>query len=136
MKVLGKLTKTEWLLLALAAAFLLALALLYREAADTAAGVGYTITTQRGSALPAVPELPAPRGPVDINTADLDELQTLDGIGPALAGRIIEYREAHGPFQSVEVLLEVKGIGEATLEQFREDVTAGDGQAMEEDTAA
>ncbi len=106
MKVLGKLTKTEWLLLALAAAFLLALALLYREAADTAAGVGYTITTQRGSALPAVPELPAPRGPVDINTADLDELQTLDG------------------------------IGEATLEQFREDVTAGDGQAMEEDTAA
>jgi len=83
-----------------------------------------------------VPELPAPRGPVDINTADLDELQTLDGIGPALAGRIIEYREAHGPFQSVEGLLEVKGIGEATLEQFREDVTAGDGQAMEEDTAA
>lgn len=136
MKVLGKLTKTEWLLLAVAAAFLLSLALLYREAAGTAAGVGYTITTQRGGAPPATPELPEPRGPVDINTADLEALQALDGIGPALAGRIIEYREAHGPFQSVEGLLEVKGIGEATLEKFREDVTAGNGQAMEEDTAA
>ncbi len=136
MKVLGKLTKTEWLLLALAAAFLLTLALLYREAAGTAAGADYTITTQRRSVLPDVPALPEPRGPVDLNTAGLEELQTLDGIGPALAERIIEYREAHGPFQSVEGLLEVKGIGEATLEKFREDVTAGDGQATEEETAA
>ena len=135
MKVLGKLTKTEWLLLALAAVFLLALALLYREAADTAAGTDYTITTQRRSELPVTPEAPAPSAPVDINTADREALQTLDGIGPALAERIISYREANGPFRSAEDLLAVKGIGEATLEKFREDITVGNGQDMEEDMA-
>ena len=56
MKVRGKLTKTERALLALAAAFLAALALVYLRSAKAPAGADYTITTQRGSALPAVPE--------------------------------------------------------------------------------
>ena len=50
--------------------------------------------------------------------------------------KTVQETAAAAAAQKSEVLLEVKGIGEATLEQFREDVTAGDGQAMEEDTAA
>ena len=56
-----------------------------------------------------------PFEPVDLNTADEAELDTLPGIGEALAGRIIAYREANGPFETVEELLEVSGIGEKKL---------------------
>ena len=129
MKVAGKLTKSEWALLALTAAFLATLALLYLDASHTAAGVDYTISVQRMDREPPAQELPAPpepQGPVDVNTADAAALQTLSGIGPALAERIIAYRTEHGPFRSVEELLEVKGIGQATLEKFRQDVTVGE----------
>ena len=56
---------------------------------------------------------------IDLNAADSEALQALPGIGPALAGRIIAYRSAHGPFQSLDELLEVEGIGEETLAQIR-----------------
>ncbi len=49
---------------------------------------------------------------VDINLGDSAALQELPGIGPAMALRIIEYREKNGPFERVEDLMEVKGIGE------------------------
>ena len=64
---------------------------------------------------------------MDVNTAGLAELETLDGIGPVLAQRIIDYREENGPFTSLDELLEVKGIGEATLEGFRNRAVAGTG---------
>jgi competence protein ComEA len=56
---------------------------------------------------------------ININTATASELELLPGIGPALAGRIVEYRKAHGPFKSVDGLDEVKGIGPRTLEKLR-----------------
>jgi len=62
-------------------------------------------------------------GLVNINTASSAELDTLPGIGPAYAGRIIAYREAHGPFASPAQIMQVKGIGEATYEKIKDRIT-------------
>ena len=56
---------------------------------------------------------------IPINSATQKELETIPGIGPVLASRIIEYRQKHGPFASYEDLLHVKGIGEKTLEKIK-----------------
>ncbi len=57
-------------------------------------------------------------GRIAINRATAAELERLPGVGPALAGRIVAYREAHGPFRSPQDLLAVSGIGEKTLARF------------------
>jgi competence protein ComEA len=62
---------------------------------------------------------------VNINTAPAAELETLPGIGPALAGRIVEYREANGPFETIEQIQNVPGIGPATFEGLRDLITVG-----------
>lgn len=59
-----------------------------------------------------------PSGVVNINTASSDELELLPRVGPALAGRIIEFRETNGPFRSVDEILAVKGIGESSFEKL------------------
>jgi competence protein ComEA len=58
---------------------------------------------------------PAPAAPVSLNSGTLAQLETLDGIGPALAQRIIDYRTAHGGFRSLAELDQVSGIGPARL---------------------
>lgn len=58
-------------------------------------------------------------GRFDLNTADAQELDQLPGIGPVLAQRIIQLREERGGFASMEELLDVKGIGDVTLEKIR-----------------
>ena len=62
-------------------------------------------------------------GVVNINTAGASELEALPGIGPALAARIVEYRDGHGPFASVDDLTDVPGIGPAKLEALRSQAT-------------
>jgi competence protein ComEA len=62
-------------------------------------------------------------GQVDLNSATAAELETLPGVGPALAERILAHRASHGRFSSVEDLLAVSGIGEKTLERLRDKVT-------------
>lgn len=72
--------------------------------ATIASGVG----GEAGSPTPGV----APAQPISLSTATVEQLDTLDGIGPTLAGRIVQYREAHGGFRSIGELRQVDGIGE------------------------
>jgi competence protein ComEA len=65
----------------------------------------------------------AASGVVNVNSASSEQLQLLPSVGPALAGRILEFREANGPFASVEELVAVKGIGEKSLDRLRPYVT-------------
>ena len=69
----------------------------------------------------------APTDPliVNINTATAAQLETLPGIGPVLAGRIVAYREEHGSFRAIEELTRVKGIGTAKLEEILDLITVG-----------
>ena len=59
------------------------------------------------------------KGKVNINTATQTELETLPGIGPSLALRIIEYRKENGKFNNIEEIKNVKGIGEAKYDDIK-----------------
>lgn len=95
-----------------------------KNIADSAAVVNFkdettdVIAERNGNA-----ELTALGYKININTADTVELMLLDGIGEEIARRIIEHRERIGGFDSVDRLLEVKGIGKKRLENIREFVT-------------
>jgi len=71
----------------------------------------------------ALPGLLYAAQPININTADKETLMSVNGIGEKRAEAIIAYREQHGPFQSVEQLLEVQGVGPAILDNNRENLT-------------
>jgi len=60
-----------------------------------------------------------PAKPVDINRADVTALQTLPGVGPTLAKRIVSHRQARGPFEELEQVMEVEGIGAKRYEKLK-----------------
>ena len=62
-------------------------------------------------------------GQININTASEKELQELPGVGPATSARIIEYRETNGPFQKIEDIKKVRGIGDTKFEKLKDQVT-------------
>ena len=64
-------------------------------------------------------------GKIDINTADKAQLKTLNGVGDALADRILDYREKNGPFKTPEDLLNVKGIGPSTFKKNKDRIVVG-----------
>lgn len=113
-----KLSKTETFLLALTALFLVT-AVSVRLLTPRAAASQYTVE----ALTPSEETEETEENRVNINTASASELDALPGIGPVLAQRIIDRRTEQGPFTSVEELLEVDGIGQATLDGLREFIT-------------
>lgn len=89
---------------------------------------GQVVRAPRMSAAAAGTPGPAttPGGLVNINTASLQELDTLPGIGPVLAQRILDYRAANGPFGTVEDLQQVEGLGPGIFEKIKDLVTVED----------
>jgi competence protein ComEA len=69
-----------------------------------------------GASAPGGP----PAAPISLSSATPEQLDTLDGIGPKLAAKIIEYRDEHGGFRSIDQLRDVEGIGEKRFEALRE----------------
>ena len=115
----GRVCGVYLVLAALTVLFAVSLAFLHKTSYEGTAHGDYTVSVQEKT-----DEITAPtRVLVNINTADAEELETLTGIGPALAQAIVDYRAEHGAFRSAEDLLLVKGIGEAKLEGFRAEIT-------------
>lgn len=79
---------------------------------------------------PAPQPSPAPASArvekININTANLEELDQITGVGPAIAQRIVDYRNQHGPFQTIEEIKNVSGIGDVTFEKMKDEITVGD----------
>jgi len=70
---------------------------------------------------------PKPAGKVNINTANIEQLATLPGVGTKLAARIVEYRQKSGTFRTSQDLLNVKGIGEKNFAKMESLLTVGEG---------
>ena len=81
-----------------------------------------------GSAPPPAPSSDSSAtgssGVINLNTATVEQLDSLPGIGPAIAQRIVDYRQANGPFTAPEEIMNVRGIGQATFEKLKEQITA------------
>jgi competence ComEA-like helix-hairpin-helix protein len=88
-------------------------------ARPAAASVGGTTASPK-AAEPRRPAERRPTGPLDLNRATAQELDALPGLGPALARRIVAYRESHGPFRAVPELDQVPGIGPSRLARLAE----------------
>ena len=99
-----------------------------QDSPSSSAAQEYTIPTSTDLSTAPQPSMsrsaPSEGSRININTATSQELQTLRGIGPAMARRIIEYRQTSGGFSTVDDLTNVKGIGEKTLEKIRGSITA------------
>ena len=89
------------------------------KAADSARKAGF----RKGKRDRPVKAPPKPSGPVDLDVADVKEIESLRHIGPALARRIIADRDSFGPFGSLEGLTRVKGVGPSMVEKLDSAVT-------------
>lgn len=123
----GRVCGVYLVLAAMTVLFAVSLAFLHKTSYEGTAHGDYTVSVQEKT-----DEITAPtRVLVNVNTADAEELETLTGIGPALAQAIVDYRAGHGAFRSADDLLLVKGIGEAKLEGFRAEITLEEEEANE-----
>lgn len=112
---------STYFFLALVTLAFLAAVLYLTFGANRAGREDYTVQTERN----AEEEVAPVRVLVNINTATAEELETVTGIGPVLAQAILDYRAEHGDFQTLDELLEVRGIGSAKLDAMRDEITTG-----------
>jgi competence protein ComEA len=87
-------------------------------------------------AAPGLAKKKPPLKPVNINTANSEELQQVPGIGPATAQKILQMRKSYGAFKSVDDLLAIRGLGEKRLEKMRKYLTVGRTAAPKNDALA
>jgi len=124
METRQKTVRCEWALLGLTGLFLcLLLGLYFHDRAEAEAPA----LVETALSVPVEEVRPDP-SPLDLNAASEEELTALPGIGEELARRIVEYREANGPFESVEELTEVSGIGPGKLAAMERLVTVEDNE--------
>lgn len=91
-----------------------------------AAGLAFVLALTLSSGLALAAAKPAPAGKVNINTASVQQLTVLPGVGEKLAARIVEYRQKSGGFKAVQELMNVKGVGEKSFAKLQPFLTSGD----------
>jgi competence protein ComEA len=84
------------------------------------------VLTSAGAVAAAEKAATAAPAKLNINTASAEQLTELPGIGPRLAGRIVEYRQKQGPFKSTQELLNVKGVGERNFQKIQGQLSVAD----------
>jgi competence protein ComEA len=89
-----------------------------KRAAVARGGASHVRSAKRGKKAP-------PDAPVDVNAADATALESVPGIGPRLAARIVEFRETNGPFASPDELLDVNGVSERLLDEIAPYISFG-----------
>ena len=112
----GKITKAEWVLLGITAVFLCGLAGLAAHDRAAAEPVETQVEVPQEQLQPDL-------SPLNVNTASVEELTELPGIGTELAGRIVAYRQEQGPFQQIEDIMKVSGIGQGKFDAVKDRIT-------------
>jgi competence protein ComEA len=113
---------------------LAALAALIAVALGTTSAIAQMTTSnppQRPPATPTPASATPAEAPLNLNTATSAELQKLPGVGPAVAARIIEYRQKNGAFKKIEDLMNVRGIGEKTFLRLKPLITVAPAKTTE-----
>jgi competence protein ComEA len=91
-----------------------------------ATGLALTMAALLVSGTAMAAGKPAPTAKVNLNTASVEQLTTLPGVGPKLAARIVEYRQKSGTFRSTQELINVKGVGEKSFAKIEPWLSVGE----------